>query len=66
HILMIDPDQPRLRLHTRGEDGQWASEPHAGLATEVPIPILGLTLPLAELYEGLSFRRQPYLVIPEG
>ena len=65
HILMIDPDQPRLRLHTRGADGQWGSEPHAGLASEVPIPVLGLALPLAELYEGLSFRRQPYLVIPE-
>jgi Uma2 family endonuclease len=65
HILMIDPEQPRLRLHTRGEDGHWTSAPHAGLETEVALPALGITLPLAELYEGLSFRPQPRLVLPE-
>ncbi|MFC7541505.1 hypothetical protein ACFQU2_21425 [Siccirubricoccus deserti] len=65
HILMIDPEQPRLRLHTRGEDGHWTSAPHAGLETEVALPALGITLPLAELYEGLGFRPQPRLVLPE-
>jgi Uma2 family endonuclease len=65
HILMIDPEQPRLRLHTRGEDGHWTSAPHAGLDTEVALPVLGITLPLAELYEGLGFRPQPRLVLPE-
>jgi Uma2 family endonuclease len=48
HILIIDPDQPRLRLHSRGADGHWESAPHAGL----------------ELYEGLTFRPLPRLVLP--
>ena len=64
HVLIIDPDQPRLRLHTRDADGHWRSEPFAGLDATVPIAALGLTLPLAELYEGLTFRPQPRLVPP--
>ncbi|MDO9709608.1 Uma2 family endonuclease [Paracraurococcus lichenis] len=62
HILLIDPDQPRLRLHSRGEDGHWTSAPHAGLEAVVPIPALGITLPLADLYEGLTFRPPSRLV----
>lgn len=62
HILVIDPDQPRLRLHTRGADGHWASAPAAGLAASVPLPALGIALPLAELYEGLTFHPLPRLV----
>ncbi len=64
HILMIDTDQPRLRLHSRGEDGHWASEPFAGLAALVAIPALGIELPLVELYEGLTFQPLPRLVTP--
>ncbi|MFC7473979.1 Uma2 family endonuclease [Dankookia sp. GCM10030260] len=62
HILIIDPDQPRLRLHTRGEDGHRTSAPHAGLDMLVPLPGLGIAVPLAEFYEGLSFRPQSRLV----
>lgn len=70
HILILDTDQPRLRLHTRGADGHWTSTPHAGLGSEVALTVLGVALPLAELYEGLAFRPPPRLVpapeIPDG
>jgi Uma2 family endonuclease len=64
HILIIDPDQPRLRLHSRSAEGHWESAPHAGLEAMVDLPALGITLPLAELYEGLTFRPLPRLVLP--
>ncbi len=65
HILLVDPEQPRILLHTRDAAGQWSAATHAGLAAEVPLTALGIALPLAELYEGLTFRGQPRLVMPE-
>ena len=51
------PAQPR-----RG----WPREsaPHAGLEAVVPLPALGIAMPLAELYDGLTFRPLPRLVLP--
>jgi Uma2 family endonuclease len=67
HILVIDSGQPRLRLHTRGSDGHWTSVPQAGLEAEVVLSVLGIALPLAELYDGLTFRPRRRLVpTPEG
>ena len=65
HILLIDTEQPRVLLDTRDADGQWSSALLEGLAAEMPLTALGITLPLAELYEGLTFRGQLRLVLPE-
>jgi Uma2 family endonuclease len=65
HILILDPEQPRVRLHTRGADGAWGSAPFEGLAAEVALTALDISLPLAELYEGLTFRPLPRLVYPD-
>ena len=62
HILLIDPLQPRLLLHSRDAEGHWSAQRHAGLETAVPLPALGIALPLAELYEGLSFAPPPRVV----
>jgi len=65
-ILIADSNQPRLRLHTRGADGHWTSAPRAGLEAEAPPTVLGIALPLAELYEGLTFRPPARLVPAPG
>jgi len=62
HILVIDTEQPRLRLHTRDAAGHWDSARHAGRETSVALPALDIALPLAELFEGLVFRPIPRLV----
>jgi len=62
HILVIDTEQPRLRLHTRDAAGHWDSARHAGLETSVALPALEIALHLAELFEGLVFRPVPRLV----
>jgi hypothetical protein len=59
---VIDTEQPRLRLHTRDADGHWQSARHEGVETSVALPVLGVTLKLAELFEGLVFRPIPRLV----
>ena len=62
HILVIDPMQPRLLLHTRGAEGHWSAERIAGLDAAAALPALGIELPLAELYEGLTFQPLPRVV----
>ena len=57
HILRVDPDQPRLRLHPHEAAGRWGSVPVVGLKAK---PVLGaLGVPLAKVYEGLGFRDGP-------
>jgi Uma2 family endonuclease len=53
--VVLAQDEPRLWLWQRGEDGTF---PHAGTMIEgadsvLSVPVLGLTLPLAAIYEGV-------------
>lgn len=64
YILLVDPEQPRVMLHTRGNNGAWTALRFAGLEAAVPLPALDLALPLGEIYAGLEFRGRPYLVDP--
>ena len=62
YILVIDPMQPRLLLHTRGAEGHWSAERIAGLEAVAALPALDIELPLGELYEGLTFAPLPRVV----
>jgi hypothetical protein len=42
--------------------GVWSHAVVAGLDAVVPLPALGVTLPLADIYDGLTFRPAPRLV----
>jgi Uma2 family endonuclease len=55
YCLHVEPQSPAVRLARRGEDGTWESVLIEGLDAIVELPMLGITLPLAEIYEGLSF-----------
>lgn len=59
HILLIDPDGPELIAYTREANGAWTSRAVEGLEAEAAFPDLGFTLPLAEIYRGLTFRAKP-------
>ena len=66
YIVLVDPDQPQIRVYRRQADRSWSSERLAGLTAVLDLPLLDFRVPLSSLYAGLSFRPRPTLVGPEG
>ena len=52
--LVIDQQQPLVELYERQDVG-WRMRECAGLDAVAPLEALGCELPLAELYDGISF-----------
>lgn len=52
--LVIDQFQAHVEVDSRQDDG-WQTQEYAGLEAIIPLPILGCELPLAEIYDGISF-----------
>ena len=65
YIVLVDPDTPEVIVFERAGDGAWASRTHKGLDDEIKFVDPGFSLPLAEIYRGLSFRPRPTLVVGE-
>jgi Uma2 family endonuclease len=55
HIVLIDPYAPRVVLWTR--DVAWSDHEIEGLDAEVDLGAIGITVPLAEIYEEISFNQ---------
>ncbi|HEX2256567.1 MAG TPA: Uma2 family endonuclease [Afifellaceae bacterium] len=53
-ILLIDTEAPQLTVW-RGEGGSWARAELQGLEATVDLPEIGAKLPLAEIYDSLTF-----------
>ena len=53
---VLAQDEPRLWLWQRGDDGAFPHDPEMieGREATLPLPALGLTLPLAAIYEGVG------------
>ena len=56
HIILVDPDEPRVWHWRRPANGSWSDLLLEGLDAVVELPDLGATLALRDLYEGLTFR----------
>jgi len=52
--LLLAPNRARVELYTREELG-WHFEAYEGLEAVVPLPALGVTLALADLYAQIEF-----------
>lgn len=52
--LLVEQESPRIVTYRRTEQG-FQPEVHEGLDAEVPLPEIGAVLPLAEVYEGVTF-----------
>jgi len=66
HIVLIDPDTPQVFHWSRPDGGVWRHELLEGLDAVVAFPEVEVSLDLASLYEGLTFRRYPRLVEQGG
>jgi Uma2 family endonuclease len=56
-IVVIEPNAPELIVWVRGADRSWRKAIHQGLDQEIDMPEIGVTLPLAEIYDGVEFPR---------
>ena len=54
-LLLAESDRPYVLVCRRQPEGGFAAEAHSGLAAVIDLPEIGAALPLADLYEGISF-----------
>jgi len=55
HFVTLEPDLPYALVWTRREDGDWSYVEVSGLDGSLAIPAIGVELPMAEVYDGLTF-----------
>jgi Uma2 family endonuclease len=53
YVLIAEPGTPHVILYTRQDESGWTNLSYIGADSELPLPKLGCTIPLAELYEGV-------------
>ena len=64
-ILFVEPNQPVVRLWWRGTDGSWSARTIEGLDAEIDLPQIGVTLRMADVYDGVTFPPTPRLVVED-
>lgn len=55
YILLVDPNVAYVDVWTRGADRAWAHHVAEGLDSTVAMPAIGVTLRMAEIYDGVEF-----------
>jgi len=55
YILLVDPNVAYVDVWTRDADRSWAHHVAEGLGSTVTMPAIGVTLRLAEIYDGVEF-----------
>jgi Uma2 family endonuclease len=57
HYVLIEQDEPRVYVYSRGPHGQFLIRPAdvSSLDGVVELPAIGVLLTMAEIYEGLEF-----------
>lgn len=61
-ILLIEPNAPQVTAWRRDSDCSWVESVHEGIEARLDIEGLGIALPLAAIYEEISFPATPRLV----
>jgi Uma2 family endonuclease len=56
-FALVHQDEPHVELYTRGDDGTWPFQRCDGLSSSIPLPMLQIELPLAEIYAGVDFSK---------
>jgi Uma2 family endonuclease len=64
-IVVIEPNAPEVIVWVRGAGRSWRKAIRQGLDQEIDMPEIGVTLALAEIYDGVEFPTRPRLVAEE-
>jgi Uma2 family endonuclease len=65
-IMLVEPDVVSIKLYRRDADGGWSAERYDDLGATVPLPEIGASLPLRDVYDTLEPKARPRLhVVPE-
>ncbi|MGD0102440.1 MAG: Uma2 family endonuclease [Rhodopila sp.] len=59
YIMVVEPNAPEVVVWSRGAGRAWVRQVVEGLDHEVDMPAIGVTLKLAEIYDGVEFPAQP-------
>lgn len=60
HIVLIDPLQPRVLLWSRADPREaWVDAEHCYLGAVLALDRVGVTLPLADIYQDATFEDAP-------
>lgn len=55
HIVLIDPDRPRVWLWSRADEAApWSDQDVEGLEADVPLTAIDVSLPMASIYDGVT------------
>lgn len=65
-ILLVEPNAPEIALWHRDADGVWQRRFVTGLDGTIDLPEFGMTLALADVYDGVAFPARPRLVSGTG
>jgi Uma2 family endonuclease len=66
HVLLVEPNAPEVVLWARDADRTWQKRSVDGLGQEMDLPEIGITLALADLYDGVAFPARPRLALNDG
>lgn len=61
HFVLLEPGQAKVMLWSRDADGDWAPQEIAGVDGMLDLPAIGVSLPMAEVYEDVELSPEPQL-----
>jgi Uma2 family endonuclease len=64
-IVVIEPNAPEVIIWVRGPARNWKKGIARGIDQKLDMPEIGVTLSLAEIYDGVEFPTRPRLVPEE-
>ena len=62
HVALVDSDEPYVILWSRAADRTWGMSPYRDLDDVLPLASVGVSLPLAILYDRLDVSSRPQAV----
>ena len=54
-LILAETDASRITVYRRRAEGGFDAEEYSGLGEVILLPEIGAELPLAEIYDGISF-----------